>query len=63
MGEELLKPGGRLVFFYHTDEKKNDSCEDVIGRIKSGGKLTVVDIAASEFLKKRRRHMITLERL
>ena len=60
VGEQLLKPGGRLVFFYHTDEAKSDSCEGLIERIKSGGKFAIVDIAASEFLKKRKRHMLTL---
>ena len=65
VGEDLLRVGGRLVFFYHTNEKKNktESCEGLIERVKNGGKLVVIDVASSEFLKKRKRHMITLERV
>jgi hypothetical protein len=63
MAEDLLRVGGRLVFFYHTNEKKNESCEGLVERIKIGEKLVVIDIASSEFLKKRKRHMITLERV
>jgi hypothetical protein len=63
LGCDILRPGGRLVFFYHTDEKlgtKTGDCSELIDAVIATGCFKVIDIAACEFLRARTRHMITL---
>ena len=60
LAKKVLRPGGRLVFFYHTNENKQDSDFDFLNSLKSGDCFSLIDISASEFMDKRKRHMITL---
>jgi len=60
----MLTPGKRLVFFYHT-VAHGSAAEADAEFLQSLTSLTgfhLVDISSSEFLKKRKRHMITLQR-
>jgi len=68
LAAKTLRIGGRLVFFFHTDqkgkkEKPDSEAISVLQDVDKVGVFRVVDVASNEFLRKRKRHMITLERI
>ena len=60
-----LIPGKRLVFFYHTDAKKHteEADFDFLASLEDLDGFKLIDVSSCEFLKKRQRHMVTLEKL
>ena len=58
LGAEHLKPGGRLVFLFHTDE----SVEAGRNVFPEHPAFTFIDSSQNEITKHRVRHLITLEK-
>lgn len=65
LARKTLVPGRRLVFFYHTDTKRatEEADFDFLSSLDHLQGFKLIDVSACEFLKKRQRHMVTLERL
>ena len=58
MGAENLKPGGRLVFLFHTDMVSKEEAS----RFPEHPALSFVDSSENELTKNRVRHCITLQK-
>ena len=60
LASTLLRPGGRLVFFFHTDESKQDTDLAFLESLSKRACFNLIDISDNEFMDKRKRHMITM---
>ena len=60
LAKGLLRPGGRLVFFFHTNEKNKESDGKFLESLHQRASFELIDMSASEIFNKRKRHMITL---
>ena len=60
-----LLQGRRIVFFYHTDSKRDNEQDNVdfLDSMQCQDGFQLIDISSCEFLKRRKRHMVTLQKL